>query len=343
VLLGKETTPQKEMHLDTNDEEDNSTDNDDGIAIVDVADMTESPRKDLVPIKDGSYGDTVLEQTVGVVEDLVVAELPTDSLAYLEGCALTWLDKNKTRDESFSLSFLDNESKCDSGFLILPAGVLPTVGASQKQTATIHHNGGQKSLKHKYYLVVGSFLNVSCSDREAGYFPPSFPAHSWWLQKVKHQQHFCLNARNLVSGLLPALSFVIRDYQPWTKNRDSYVYIEEDPALELNLKIPPPTLPGMLVIPGHSFPIVRTKANALFYGRLSILLTLLYSSFLSLVVRESKKKGMILCPKPTPTYILLITQNVTPFGLLYIQGKNAKFGFLDTKFSIVKDSIIKCC
>jgi hypothetical protein len=43
VLLGKETTPRKEMHLDTNDKEDDSTDDDDGIAIVDVADMTESP------------------------------------------------------------------------------------------------------------------------------------------------------------------------------------------------------------------------------------------------------------------------------------------------------------
>jgi hypothetical protein len=154
-----------------------------------AADMTtESPRQDVSPMKDGSYGDTVLEQTVGVVEDLVVAELPTDSLAYSEGCALNWLDKNKTRDGSFSLSFLDKESECDSNFLTSPSGVLPTVGESQKRTATIHHCGGQKSLKHNDYLVVGSFLlDVSCSDREAGYYPPSFPAHSWWLHRVKHQ------------------------------------------------------------------------------------------------------------------------------------------------------------
>jgi hypothetical protein len=164
VLLGKETTPRKEMHLDTNDREDNSTDDDDGIAILEVADMTESPQKDLVPIKDSSYGDTVLEQTVGVVEDLVVAELPTDSLSYLEGFALNWLDKNKTRDKLFSLSFLDNESNCDSDFLTLPAGVLPTVGVSQKRTATIHHSGGHKSLKRNDYLVVGSFLNISRSN-----------------------------------------------------------------------------------------------------------------------------------------------------------------------------------
>jgi hypothetical protein len=232
----------------------------------------------------------MLEQTVGVVEDLVVAELPTDSLAYLEGCALNWLDKDKTRDGFFSLSLLDNETECDSNFLTLPVGVLPTVDVPQKGTATIHHSGGPKSLNHNDNLVVGSFLNVSRSDWEAGYYPPSFPAHSWWLHKVKHQQHFCLNPRNLVSGLLPALSFVIRDYQPWTKNRDYYVYIEEDPGLELNLKILPPTLPGMLVIPGHAFPIFCTKANVLFYGRLTILLTVLHSSFLSSVIRESKKK-----------------------------------------------------
>jgi hypothetical protein len=103
-------------------------------------------------------------------------------------------------------------------------------------------------------------------------------------------QHFCLNPRNLASGLLPALSFEIRNYQPWTKNHDSYVYIEEDHGLDLNLKILPPTLPGMLVIPGHSFPIFCTKANALFYGLLTILLAVLHSSFLSSVIRESLKK-----------------------------------------------------
>jgi hypothetical protein len=117
-----------------------------------------------MPLNDGSYEDTVLEQTVGVVEDLVIAELTTDSLAYLEGCALSWLDKNKTRDGSFTLSFLDNESECDSNFLTLPAGVLPTDGVSKKKTTTIHHSGGQKSLKDNHYLVVGSFLSISRSD-----------------------------------------------------------------------------------------------------------------------------------------------------------------------------------
>jgi hypothetical protein len=50
---------------------------------------------------------------------------------------------------------------------------------------------------------------------------------------------------------------------------------------------------------------------------------------------------MILCPPPTHTYILLISKNVTPFGFLYIQEHNSMFGFLDTNFSIVKDSVIK--
>jgi hypothetical protein len=131
----------------------------------------------------------------------------------------------------------------------------------------------------------------------------------------------------LGSKEFPALSFVIRDHQPWTKNRGFYVYIEEDPGPELNLKILRPTLPGLLVIPSHSFPIFRTKAHALFYGRLTILLTILHFSFLSSVIRESQERGMLLCPKPAPAYILLITQNVTPFGFLYIQEKNAMLGF----------------
>jgi hypothetical protein len=103
----------------------------------------------------------------------------------------------------------------------------------------------------------------------------------------------------------------------------------------------PPILPGLSVVPGHSFPIFCTKANALFYGRLTILLTNLHSSFFFTVIRESQKKGMSLCCPPTATYILLISQSVTPLGFLYIQENNAMFGFLDPNFSIVKDSVIK--
>jgi hypothetical protein len=120
ALLGKEATHLKEIHFDASDDED-------GIATVDVADMTESPGKDLVPIDDHSVGDPVLKQTVGVVKDFVVHELPIDSTEYLEGSALNWLDKNKTRDGSFSLSFLDNESKYDLNFPTIPAGLLPIV------------------------------------------------------------------------------------------------------------------------------------------------------------------------------------------------------------------------
>jgi hypothetical protein len=50
---------------------------------------------------------------------------------------------------------------------------------------------------------------------------------------------------------------------------------------------------------------------------------------------------MSLCRPPTPTYILLISQSVTPLGFVYIQKNNAMFGFLDPNFSIVKDSVIK--
>jgi NADH dehydrogenase FAD-containing subunit len=64
ALLGKEATHLKEMHFYANNEEDESADDEDIFAIVDVADMTESPGKNLVPIDDGSVGDAVLKQTV---------------------------------------------------------------------------------------------------------------------------------------------------------------------------------------------------------------------------------------------------------------------------------------
>jgi hypothetical protein len=137
ALLGKEATHLKERHFDANNEEDGSADDEDGFAIVDVVNMTESRGKNLVPIDDGSVGDAVLKETVGLVEDLVVHELPTDSPAYLEGGALNWLDKNKKRDGSFTLSFSDNDSECDSNFITLPVGVFPPAGVSQKRTAAI--------------------------------------------------------------------------------------------------------------------------------------------------------------------------------------------------------------
>jgi hypothetical protein len=275
------------MHFDANNKEDECAGDEDGFAIVDVADMMESPGKNLVPIDDGSVGDAVLTETVGLVDDLVAHELPTDSPAYSGGGTLNWLDKNKKRDGSFNLSFSNDDSECDSDFITLPPGVFPLVGVSQNWTAAIPHTSGQKSLKRNNYLVIGSFLNISRSDSEAGYLPPSFPARSWWLHKVKHKQHFCWNARKLISGMFPALPFVISNYQPWAKKRDSYVVIEEDSELALNLMILPPTMPGLTVLPSHSFPIFRTKANALFYGRLTILLTVLHSSFFSTVFRES--------------------------------------------------------
>jgi hypothetical protein len=105
ALLGKEATHLKEMHSDANNEEEESAEDEDDFAIVDVADMTESPGNKFVPIDNGSVGNTALKQTVGLVNDLVVYELPTDSPTHSEGSALNWLDKNKKRDGSFTLSF----------------------------------------------------------------------------------------------------------------------------------------------------------------------------------------------------------------------------------------------
>jgi hypothetical protein len=59
ALLGKEATSSKESHFDANNEEDNSANNEDGIAMADVVDATEFPGSDLVPIEDGLAGLSV--------------------------------------------------------------------------------------------------------------------------------------------------------------------------------------------------------------------------------------------------------------------------------------------
>jgi hypothetical protein len=301
ALLGKEATSLKESHFDVNNEEDKSADDEDGIAMADVVDTTEFPGLDLVSIDNGLVGVSVLQQTVGLVDDLVFCELPTHSTPLSEGGDLNWLDKNKKKDGAFFLSLLDEESKCNPGFNTLSAGVLPSRGVSQKRRASIDRTTGQKSFKLKDYFAMGSFPHVSRSGTEPGYLPPSFPVPSWWLHKVEHKQHFCINVRTLIPSMHPALSFEIKEYLPWSKSRDSYFVIKEEPGRDLNLMILPPILPGLSVIPGHSFPISSIKANALFYGRLPTLLTDLHSSFFSTVIRKCQKKGMSLCRPPTPT------------------------------------------
>ena len=101
TLLGKEATSSKESHFDANNEEDNSADNADGIAMADVVDTAEFPGSDLVPIEDGFAQVSVLRQTVGLVDDLVVRELPTHSTPHSEDGNLNWLDKKEKRDGAF--------------------------------------------------------------------------------------------------------------------------------------------------------------------------------------------------------------------------------------------------
>jgi hypothetical protein len=104
ALLEKEATSLKESHFNANNEEDDSADNEDGIAMTDVVDTTEFPGSDLVPIVDGLAGISVLWQRVGLVDDLVVRELPTHSTPHSEGGDLNWLDKNEKEGQClFSL------------------------------------------------------------------------------------------------------------------------------------------------------------------------------------------------------------------------------------------------
>jgi hypothetical protein len=127
-----------------------------------------------------------------------------------QGGNLNWLDKNEKRDGSFFLSFSDEESECDPGFYTLSAGVIPYRGVSQKRRASIARTAGQKNFNLNNYFAMGSFPHVSRSSTEPGYLPPSFPVPSWWLHKVEHKQHFCLNVRTLIPLMHPALSFEIK-------------------------------------------------------------------------------------------------------------------------------------
>jgi hypothetical protein len=69
LLLGKESAnDQRENHADTNGKEDESLDDNELIHMVDDAGMTESNQAISQSHNDGSYVDTVLRQTVGVVE-----------------------------------------------------------------------------------------------------------------------------------------------------------------------------------------------------------------------------------------------------------------------------------
>jgi hypothetical protein len=160
---------------------DDSADDEDGISMADVVGTMEFPGSDFVPIDDGLVGVSVLQQTVGLVDDLVVCELPTHSTPLSEGGDLNWLDKNEKRDGALLLSLSDEESECDPGFNTLPAGVLPSRGVSQKWRASLHCTAGQKSLKLNDYFAMGSFPHVSRSGTEPGYLPPSLPAPSWWF------------------------------------------------------------------------------------------------------------------------------------------------------------------
>jgi hypothetical protein len=60
ALLGKEATSLKQSNSDANNEEDDSPNDEDGIAMADVVDMMEFPGSDLVPIEDGLAGVSVL-------------------------------------------------------------------------------------------------------------------------------------------------------------------------------------------------------------------------------------------------------------------------------------------
>jgi hypothetical protein len=297
ALLGKDATSSKESHSDANNEEDDSANNEDGIAMANVVDTTEFPGSDPVPIEDGLAGVSVLRQTVGLVDDLGVRELPTHSTPHSEGGDLNWLDKNEKRDGAFFLYFLDEESECGPSYYTLPVDILLSSRAvSQKRRAYIDRTAGQKSFKLNDYFAMGSFPHVSRSGTEPGYLSPSFSVPSWWLHKVKQKQHYCLNVRTLIPSIHPALSFEIKEYLPWSKRHDIYFVIKEEPGRDLNLMILPPILHGLSVVPGHSFPIFSTKANALFYGRLTILLTNLHSNFFHSHPRVQKEGNESLSP-----------------------------------------------
>ena len=80
--------------------------------------MSDSPRNNLVPIDDGLVRVAVLRKTVGLGEDLEVQELSKNSPAFSEDGSLNWLDRNRKRDGSFSLSLSIREAILGSKLFI---------------------------------------------------------------------------------------------------------------------------------------------------------------------------------------------------------------------------------
>jgi hypothetical protein len=96
---------------------------------------------------------------------------------------------------------------------------------------------------------------------------------------VEAKQYYILKPKQLVLLIRPGTSFLVEEYHPWNKDRNSYVCIKSDGNIDVRLEVLPRNLPGLVFFHNHSFPVFRNKRQATFYGHLSILLSVLQKEF----------------------------------------------------------------
>jgi hypothetical protein len=63
--------------------------------------------------------------------------------------------------------------------------------------------------------------------------------------------------------------------------------------------------------------------------------------FFNYVVSACEKKGFEFTKDGKPVYVLLETYLVSPFAFLRVQGHTYLFGFFDSDYQIIAESIIK--
>ena len=158
------------------------------------------------------------------------------------------------------------------------------------------------------------------------------------MKELRHS--FTLNPSSLVRKLTPETFPNICDYRTWGKSRESLFSIEHTFWIGSFFKIIPSSLPGIVYFHDHHFPLFSKKRDAEFYGCLTILLSVHPQTFFGYVTSCCQIKGMIQDGVGVPRYILIETKSVSPFAFLYILDDAHMFGFFDSKYQIIPDSIL---
>jgi hypothetical protein len=170
---------------------------------------------------------------------------------------------------------------------------------------------------------------------------PLFPSVTNWKELNANGHKFRLNPARLVTQLCPHTPILIANYKPWIKTSQTLFRIDPGVGIDSCLKFIPTAVMKTQCVPHHSFPLFVNKRVASFYAGLTILLTVVPRFFFNYVVSACEKKGLEFSKDGKPVYVLLETHSVTPFAFLRVQTDTYLFGFFDSDYQIIADSIIK--